>query len=65
MHDGLSSGHYRMLSNAGSPKFDIDATGAAGRIALATIPAIARIASCGLALLRRSLPQACALCRAD
>ena len=54
-----------MLSNAGSRKFDSGATGAGGRIALATIPAPARIASAALALLQRSLPQACALCRAD
>jgi ComF family protein len=62
---GLSSGHYRMLSNAGSRKFDSGATGTAGGVALAANPAIGRIASAGLALLRRTLPQACALCRAD
>ena len=54
-----------MLSNAGPRKFDSGATGAAGGIALTANRAIARIASAGLALLRHSLPQACALCRAD
>ncbi len=54
-----------MLSNAGSRKFDSGTTGAAGGIALAANRAIARIASAGLALIRCTLPQACALCRAD
>lgn len=54
-----------MLSNAGSPKFDKSAPRAAGGGAAVARHAIVRAASAGLALLRRALPQTCALCRAD
>ena len=68
MHDDRAlmelRGHYRMLSNAAPPKFDNRATDARSGIATTARDGVARTVSVGVSLLRRALPQACALCAA-